>query len=190
MVTTGDAAMATALRTIRNHGISADHRQRSEQCSWVYEITRTGFNYRLSDIHCALGLSQLGKLGAFTERRTQIAARYLEAFAASSVQPLALSPGASHSYHLFVIRLPAGMDRGVAFKRLHAAGVGVNVHYIPVYLHPLYRDLFGYGPGLCPNAEAAYERILSLPVFPSMTDRQVEDVICEVLKLTEDGATG
>ncbi len=188
MVTTGDPAMAAALRTIRNHGISVDHRQRSEQHSWVYEITRTGFNYRLSDIHCALGLSQLAKLEAFTERRTRIAARYREAFAASSVEPLALRPGASHSYHLFVVRLPAGMDRTAAFKRLHAAGIGVNVHYIPVYLHPLYKKLFGYGPGLCPQAEAAYERILSLPIFPSMTDQQVETVITEVLKAGEAGA--
>jgi perosamine synthetase len=187
MLTTNDPDLAATLRTIRNHGISLDHRQRRDQHSWFYEITQIGFNYRLNDIQCALGLSQLGKLADFTRKRAFIAGRYREAFAGSGVEPLETRTDAGHAHHLFVVRLPARMNRAQVFKDLCAAGIGVNVHYIPVHLHPLYRERFGYGPGLCPVAEEAYERMLSLPIYPSMTIEQTDAVIREVLRVAGGG---
>lgn len=177
MATTDDAELANRMRLFRNHGVTTDHRQREAAGSWFYEMTDLGYNYRITDIQCALGVSQLRKLPAWLERRRQIAARYDAAFAATpGVRPLAVRPDAGHAYHLYVIRLTGG-DRGRAFAALRAAGIGANVHYIPVHLHPYYRRRFGTGPGLCPVAESAYEQIVSLPMFPRMTDADVDRVV-------------
>jgi perosamine synthetase len=181
MVTTDDPDLAQKLRSFRNHGITTDHRQREATGSWFYEMVELGYNYRISDLQCALGISQLRKLPGWLERRRAIARRYDEAFAAMpEVRPLAARMDAGHAYHLYVVRLaPSRMsgERGQAFAALRAAGIGVNVHYIPVHLHPFYRRRFGAAPGLCPVAEAAYERIVSLPIFPRMCDEDVERVI-------------
>ena len=183
-VTTNDAEMARRLRLFRNHGITTDHRQREKQGSWFYEMVDLGYNYRLTDIQCALGISQLGRLRGWVARRREIARRYDEAFAGlTSVNPLGVRADVSHAYHIYVVRLNLERlttDRAGVFKRLRAEGVGVNVHYIPVHLHPFYRERFGTGPGLCPVAEAAYERILTLPLFPAMSDEDVEAVITAV----------
>jgi perosamine synthetase len=104
------------------------------------------------------------------------------------VHPLSVAPNVGHAYHLYVIRLATERltaDRSTIFAALREAGLGVNVHYIPVHLHPYYRERFGYGPGLCPNAEAAYEQILSLPIFPAMSDADVKRVIDTVREVTE-----
>jgi perosamine synthetase len=184
MVTTDDAGLAQRLRRFRNHGIAADFRQREAQGSWYYEMVDLGYNYRLTDIQCALGLSQLRKLPDFVARRQAMARRYDAAFAGlAGVEPLARRDGREHSYHLYVVRLKLPLDRARAFQALRRRGLGVNVHYLPVHLHPFYRERFGTGPGLCPAAEAAYEEILSLPLFPAMTDEQVETVI-EAVKET------
>jgi dTDP-4-amino-4,6-dideoxygalactose transaminase len=186
-VTTGDPAAARRMRMFRNHGISADHRQRSEQSSWFYEIVELGYNYRLSDVQCALGISQLAKLDARLARRQAIAQEYDRAFAAMpEIRPLQLRRGVSHAYHLYVVRIdPARLscDRATLFAALRREGIGVNVHYIPVHLHPFYRQRFGVGPGLCPNAEAAYESMLTLPLFAAMTPRDVRDVVEAVTKV-------
>ncbi|MEA5090914.1 UDP-4-amino-4,6-dideoxy-N-acetyl-beta-L-altrosamine transaminase [Solidesulfovibrio sp.] len=186
MALTGDAETAKRLTRFRSHGIDADARERERLGSWHYAMVELGCNYRLSDINCALGLSQLAKLPAFLARRREIAAFYDAAFAAvPGVAPLAVRPGVSHAYHLYVVRLAADVDRGAVFNALRAAGVGTNVHYIPVHLHPYYRERLGTGPGLCPAAEAAYERILSLPMFPGLTDAQaaqVVDALAEAVK--------
>jgi perosamine synthetase len=181
VVTTNDAALAKALRIFRSHGISSDFRQREKQGSWAYEMVSLGFNYRLSDLQCALAASQLCKLPGWVTRRQEIARRYDVAFAnVPLVRPLAVRAGVSHGYHLYVVRLGVGIDRGEFFKALRAEGIGANVHYAPVHLHPFYREKFGTTPGLCPVAEAAYEQILTLPIFPRMTDADVEDVIVAV----------
>lgn len=181
VITTNDAALANALRIFRSHGISSDFRQREKQGSWAYEMVSLGFNYRLSDLQCALAASQLRKLPGWVTRRQEIARRYDAAFAnVPLVRPLTVRPGVSHGYHLYVVRLGAGIDRGEFFKALRAEGIGANVHYAPVHLHPFYREKFGTAPGLCPVAEAAYEQILTLPIFPRMTDADVEDVIVAV----------
>jgi perosamine synthetase len=179
-ITTDDAALAERVRVFRNHGIDRDHRQRTESGTWQYEMRSLGYNYRLSDIQCALGLAQLSRLDARIARRREIADRYDRALARlEGVTPLGVRPGVEHGYHLYVVRIdkrvPGGRD-GV-FASLRARGIGANVHYRPVHLHSFYRETFGTGPGLCPNAEAAYREILSLPLFPDMADGQVQEVI-------------
>jgi perosamine synthetase len=187
VVTTADPRMAARMRTFRNHGITTDHRQRSENSSWIYEIVELGYNYRLTDIQCALGLSQLSKLPARIGRRQAIAREYDRAFASiAEVSPLAARADVSHAYHLYVIRVDTsslGCDRTTVFSALRREGIGVNVHYIPVHLHPFYRQRFGFGPGLCPVAEAAYEQLITLPMFPAMTARDVRDVVEAVTKV-------
>jgi perosamine synthetase len=146
-----------------------------------------GYNYRITDFQCALGLSQLMKLQAWIGRRQAIAARYDRALAAiPGVRPLAVRPGISHAYHLYVVRIDAAIGRDRVFQALRTLGIMANVHYIPVHLHPFYRRRFGTGPGLCPVAEEAYGEILSLPMFPALSDG---DVDC-VLQALEEVARG
>src|SRR6202167_4129582 len=181
MVTTNDATLAETLRRFRNHGISSDSRERQESEQWFYEMVVLGFNYRLTDIACALGLSQLKKLSTNLARRREIAAYYAAAF--RSVPGLILPSvraEADPAWHLYPIRVDLAIltgDRGQIFRALRAENIGVNVHYIPVHLHPYYRERFGHGEGECPVAEAAYERLISLPLFPSMTNGDVGDVV-------------
>lgn len=180
-ITTSEEALAGRMRMFRNHGITTNHRQREALGSWMYEMVDLGYNYRITDFQCALGESQLRKLPAWVQRRQEIALRYdggLEKIA--GVSPLAHLPGALHAYHLYVIRLDLSRfmaGRAAIFAALRAEGIGVNVHYIPVHFHPFYRERFGTRPGLCPRAEAAYEEILSLPIFPRMSDADVDDVL-------------
>jgi dTDP-4-amino-4,6-dideoxygalactose transaminase len=147
-----------------------------------------GYNYRLPDLNCALGLSQLKKLDGWLARRREIAARYRAAFGGMpAVSVLDVLPDTEPAWHLFVIllnleRLRVG--RKEVFQALRAENIGVNVHYIPVYWHPYYQQL-GYAHGLCPVAEAAYERLITLPLFAGMTDQDVQDVIVAVRKVTE-----
>jgi len=189
MITTNDPELARRMRVFRNHGITTDHRQREQQGSWFYEMVDLGYNYRLTDMQCVLGLSQLRKLPDWVTRRQAIARRYDEAFAdLPAVEPLAVRPEVSHAYHLYMIRLDLQkltVTRAEVFSALVTEGIGVNVHYIPVHLHPFYRERFNTGPGLCPVAEAAYERLVTLPIFPRMSDEAVEDVIAAVRKVTE-----
>jgi perosamine synthetase len=182
MVTTEDAAWAQWMRSFRNHGITTDHRQREAAGSWFYEMVELGFNYRLTDLQCALGLAQLPRLRGWVRRRQDIALRYDAAFLAdAAITPLVTRPDCTHGYHLYVVRV-AG-DRRQAFAELRERGIGVQVHYIPVHLQPFYRDRFGTRPGLCPIAEAAYEQVLSLPIFPAMTDADVDRVIAVATEL-------
>jgi perosamine synthetase len=146
-----------------------------------------GYNYRLTDFQCALGLSQLSKLSNWIIERREIARRYSEAFhAVTGIKPLAERPDVCHAYHLYVIRLDVGngLNRGELFRALRERGIGVNVHYIPVHLHPYYRKRFGTAPGLCPVAEQAYKEILSLPIFPGMGDENLQTVIDAVKQLS------
>lgn len=181
MVTTANGEWAARMRRFRNHGMSADHRERQRAGSWAYEIVDLGYNYRLTDFQCALGLSQLQRLPAWIQCRQQLARRYDEAFRdLAEVAPLAVRAGVEHAYHLYVVRLALERlrrTRAEVFAALHEAGIGVNVHYLPVHLHPFYRRRFGTRPGQCPVAEAAYERILSLPLFPAMPADDLDTVV-------------
>jgi perosamine synthetase len=187
MITTNDPELARRMRGFRNHGITSDQRQREQQRSWFYEMVDLGYNYRLSDLQSALGISQLRKLNVWVTRRQQIARRYDASFAKlPPVNPLAVRDNVSHAYHLYVIRLDTTKlrtTRSEVFFALRAVGIGVNVHYIPVHLHPFYRERFGTAPGSCPVAEAAYERLITLPIFPRMCEDDVEDVITAVSKV-------
>lgn len=189
VIATDNRELAQRMRAFRNHGITSDHRQRERLGSWFYEMVDLGYNYRLTDFQCALGMSQLRKLAGWVSRRQEIAHTYDAAFAElPGVKPLRVSSAVSHAYHLYVIRIDqgiVGMTRAQAFAALRAEGIGANVHYIPVHLHPYYLQHFGTGPGLCPVSEKAYEEILSLPIFPAMTDQDVADVIAAVRKVTE-----
>jgi perosamine synthetase len=188
LITTNDGQMAERMRWFRNHGVTTDHRQRAEKGAWFYEMVTLGYNYRLTDISCALGLNQLAKLDAWLTRRRSIAIRYIQAFAElPAVQPLTMRADREAAWHIYPILLDIArlrVDRGHVFAALRAENIGVNVHYIPVYWHPYYVDL-GYRRGLCPEAESAYERLLTLPVFPAMTDQDVSDVITAVSRVVE-----
>jgi perosamine synthetase len=187
MIVTDNAEFAARMRRFRNHGLSADLQQRARQGTWYYEMIGLGFNYRLTDFQCALGLSQLRKLPAWLDRRREIAQRYDAAFAEMpAVQPLAVRPGVLHAYHLYVIRLDLNRlsaNRDEIFQALRAEGIGVNVHYMPVHLHPFYQQNFGTKNKQCPLALSAAQRILTLPIFPRMRDQDVEDAIIACRKI-------
>lgn len=191
MVVTDDEGYAERMRIFRTHGITRDPSKFANQPSAIshqpiyplfyYEMADLGYNYRITDFQCALGVSQLQKLPEFLRRRRNIAALYDEAFAGlSGITTLAVRKDSLHAYHLYVIRNDSnisGIDRTTLFTKLREKGIGVNVHYIPVHLHPFYREKFHTGPGLCPVAEADYEQIISIPMFSGMKDSYVEQVV-------------
>lgn len=188
VITTDDAGLARRLRIFRNHGITTDHRQREQRGAHYYEMCTLGYNYRLSDIHAALGRAQLTKLADFTSRRQAIAAHYNKAFAKHPiVQPLTMRPDRTCSYHLYMVQLQTEhlqTNRNTIFNALRQQGIGANVHYIPVHLHPYYRNHQNTRPGQCPIAEAAYQRLLTLPLFPTMSDINADNVTHTLKKLT------
>jgi perosamine synthetase len=181
MVTTNNPALAATMRRFRNHGISSEARQRQESGQWFYEMVLLGFNYRLTDIASALGLSQLKKLEANLARRREIAAQYTKAFrSVPAIEVPAVREGVDPAWHLYPIRLKVDsltVGRAEVFRALRGENIGVNVHYVPVHKHPYYRDRFGYQGGEYPVAEHAYERLISLPMFHAMTAQDVDDVI-------------
>lgn len=180
MVVTDDEALATRTRCFRNHGITTDARARQSAGNWFYEMIDLGYNYRLSDIQCALGIGQLKKLGGWITRRQEIAKIYDMAFESNPyVSPLHVMPGVSHGYHLYAVRWNAGC-RDDAYNLLRSHGIGVNVHYIPVHLHPFYQEQLGTHQGMCPNAELAYKQLLSLPIFPGMKESDISETIAAV----------
>jgi perosamine synthetase len=187
MITTNNPELAKRMRIFRNHGITSDHRQRDAVGSWFYEMVDLGFNYRITDFQCALGLSQLKKLSASVEKRREIARYYDEAFdGMPGVKTLATRTEAFHSYHLYVVLFDVEklmMTHQEIFSALRAEGIGVNVHYIPVHLHPYYRQHFKTDSGMCKVAETAYERMVSLPIFPAMTGEDAKDVLTAVAKI-------
>jgi perosamine synthetase len=187
MVTTEDPRLAEILRRFRNHGISTDARQRQKSGQWFYEMVLLGFNYRLPDLACALGLEQLKRLDANLARRREIAAVYTTAFReVPGVIPPVIRPDVNPAWHLYPIRLELEKltaSRAQIFSALRAENIGVNVHYIPVHMHPYYRERFGYKGGEFPVAEDAYARLISLPMFHAMSDRDVADVIRAVEKV-------
>jgi perosamine synthetase len=187
MITTDDPELVQHIRLFRNHGISTDANQREEQGSWFYEMVNLGYNYRITDFQCALGISQLQKLPKFLERRSEIAAIYDEIFSElSGIKPLAVRSDVLHAYHLYVAKVDGytlNIDRTTLFTNLRKKGIGVNVHYIPVHLHPFYMEKFHTSQGLCPIAESAYEQIISIPMFPGMSDEDVGNVINVMQKI-------
>jgi perosamine synthetase len=190
VITTDNPEYEKRLRIFRNHGMTSDFRQREEQGTWYYEIVDLGYNYRITDFQCALGLSQLLKLPSFLKRRREISEQYREAFSdIKEIHPLGIKLNVNHAYHLYVIRVDfesLGCERVDLFQRLREEGVGVNVHYIPLHLHSFYQKRFGVVRGLCPVAEEAYESIMSLPIYPGMNDDDTNEVINVLLDVLEE----
>ena len=183
MVTTDFPEFAKKMRSFRNHGINHDHKQRAEFATWQYAMTSLGYNYRITDFQCALGMSQLPKVEGWVGRRREIADMYDELLADfDGVRPLGRAFGRGHAFHLYVVRIDSEITPGrdAIFARMRKAGIGVNVHYIPAHLHPYYMTNFGTCHGDCPAAEKAYDEILSLPIFPGMADSDVVRVVAEL----------
>jgi dTDP-4-amino-4,6-dideoxygalactose transaminase len=188
MLVTRDAALAARAKVMRLHGINRDAFDRftAKVPSWYYEIVAPGFKYNLTDIAAAMGLHQLKRLPGFQTRREQIAARYDEALADL---PLILPPrpvhaGDLHSWHLYVVRLSddATLNRDQLIESLFADGIGVSVHYIPLHLHPYWKERYDLKPEQFPHSQKAYERMVTLPLYTRMTDDDVERVITAVRK--------
>jgi dTDP-4-amino-4,6-dideoxygalactose transaminase len=181
MLVTRNEELARRARVMRLHGMSRDAFDRftAQVPSWYYEIVAPGFKYNLTDIAAALGLQQLKKAAAFRQRRAELAAGYDAALAGL---PLVLPPqaagGDQHAWHLYAVRLGdgAGIARDAFIERLFAAGIGCSVHYIPLHLHPYWRDRYGLQPGMFPHSQRAYERMVSLPLYTRMTDGDVQRV--------------
>ena len=188
VITTNDPERAGRMRQFRNHGITTDARTRQNSGSWYYEMVALGYNYRITDLQCALGVSQLRHADQWHARRVEIARRYTESLADISGLGLPLvRTDRLSAWHLYVIRVDAqalrpGVGRAEVFRALRAENIGVNVHYIPVTWHPYYRAL-GHGPGECPVADHAYEQLITLPLFPAMSDQDVADVVEAVRKV-------
>jgi UDP-4-amino-4,6-dideoxy-N-acetyl-beta-L-altrosamine transaminase len=177
-VVTPDASLLDRARKFRNHGLVRDRAEQRypDEGGWHQEVHEFGLNYRLPDVLCALGSSQLTRLAEFKKRRAEIHARYTAALAdVDGVATPPSRPGADPVWHLYPLRVLEGRRKAL-FEHLRGVGIGVQVNYIPVYWHPVFEDL-GYRRGLCPNAEAYYEQELSLPLFPSLTDADVDRVI-------------
>lgn len=180
---TRSAELARTIALLRSHGIIRDPAlMADDQGPWHYEQVALGFNYRMTDIQAALGTSQMARLEGFVERRRAIAARYDAAFANRPFAVQAQLPEARSSYHLYVIRLEREdwPRRRAIFEQLRRRGIGVNLHYIPVYRQPYYRRL-GFAPGLCPNAEDYHAGAITIPLFPAMRDEEVETVVAAVI---------
>jgi len=178
-VMTNDASLADRVRQLRNHGMTRDHALCREHGGWVYEMKHLGFNYRITDIQCALGISQLSRLDRFRNRRRQIVSMYHNAFSGHDDLGLPHQDLASTACpHLYPVRLEAGAaKRRQVYERLKSDNILCQVHYIPIYLQPYYADKYGYAKGRCPRAELYYSQALSLPLFPAMSDQDVLRVI-------------
>ncbi len=196
MVTTDNDDWAERMRIMSLHGISKDAWKRyTAEGSWYYEITAPGYKYNLTDIAASLGIVQLRKSDIFWRRRAEIAGKYNEAFAGleelelppSDLDPRC-TPGTRQSWHLYVIRLNLdrlSIGRNRFIEELRARGIGTSVHFIPLHIHPYYRGMYGYEPEDFPVAYGTYQRIVSLPIYPRMTDVQVERVIEAVVTVVK-----
>jgi UDP-4-amino-4,6-dideoxy-N-acetyl-beta-L-altrosamine transaminase len=184
MVVTSQGLWVEKLRQFRHHGIDIGVTERNAKDSWQYDMASLGYNYRITDIQCALGISQLKKAERFLQRREQIVARYDQAFRhnPSFEIPPRPSKGGRHAWHLYTLRLNTrddGQARNDLFARLRTAGIGVQVHYQPIHWHSYYQRL-GWKKGDCPQTEKTFPRMLTLPLFPAMTDEMVQRVITTV----------
>jgi dTDP-4-amino-4,6-dideoxygalactose transaminase len=182
MITTADNDLAQHMRLLTLHGMSHDAWKRYTNAgSWYYEVVMAGYKDNMSDIQAALGIHQLGQLDDFLRIRRRYARLYDEAFVdLPEVKTPVVRPDRGHAYHLYVIRLELdrlAIDRAQFIEALKAHNIGTSVHFIPVHLHPFYQERFGYRRGDLPQAEAIYDRIVSLPLYPRMSEADVRDVI-------------
>jgi perosamine synthetase len=190
MLVTDDDDVADRARLMRLHGISADAWNRyGAGGTWAYEVLEAGFKYNLTDLAAAIGLVQLERLDELADARARIAARYDNAFEGSAVlEPPPRRERDQHAWHLYVVRLnleTLAISRGDVIERLAQADIGASVHFIPLHLQPHYRRRYGYKPGDFPVAERIFERSISLPIWPGMTDIQVDRVASTLLEICD-----
>jgi UDP-4-amino-4,6-dideoxy-N-acetyl-beta-L-altrosamine transaminase len=186
-VITDDAALAARVMRFRTHGIERDAAlMRTNEGPWWYEEQDLGYNYRITDLQCALGISQVAKLERFVLRRRAIAARYDAGFATQAALELPVTrPGVEPAWHLYPLRVRDATRRTAFVERLRALGLGVQVHYIPVHWHPVYQQL-GFRRGMCPVAEDWYAREVSIPMYPKLSDSEVDSVIERVAEAARE----
>lgn len=194
MVLARDEEQAQRIRTMALHGIDriAYDRYQSDTPSWYYEVIAPGFKYNMTDIAAAIGIQQLRKADDFMARRTEIAQRYLSAFRDLPVQlPATGGTNDVHSWHLFSLRITgeSQVNRDAFIAAMTRARVGTSVHFIPLHFHPYWADITGLEPGDLPVAAAAYQNIVSLPIYPAMTDAHVDRVVATVVDILSPSAT-
>jgi dTDP-4-amino-4,6-dideoxygalactose transaminase len=187
MITTNNLEYYKKMVLFRTHGITRNSEFLLEkQGPWYYEQQILGYHYRLTDVLSALGKSQMNKIDYFIQRRKEIAKKYNEALKnIIEIQIPFEEDYSSSGWHLYIIKLKPdflAVTRKEIFEALQSENIGVNVHYLPVYLHPYYKDL-GYKKGICPNAEELYENMITLPLFPGMSDKDTNDVIAGLNKV-------
>jgi dTDP-4-amino-4,6-dideoxygalactose transaminase len=188
MITTNDEELAEKLRMLSLHGLSRGAWKRySEKGSWYYEVLYPGYKYNMTDIQAALGLHQLAKLRNFQEKREEYVSLYDRVFREmSEIETPQMREYVRHAWHLYPILINPDyleIDRGAFIEALKAENIGTSVHFIPLHLHPYYQETFGLKRGDFPITEQVYDRILSLPLYPKMTETDVEDVIIAVKKV-------
>jgi dTDP-4-amino-4,6-dideoxygalactose transaminase len=193
MITTNNDEWADRCRVMSLHGISKDAWKRyTSEGSWYYEIIAPGFKYNMTDVAAAMGLVQLGKLEQMNARRQYIARQYDEAFDQHPALEIPTTAFFStHPYHLYILRLnlhALTIDRSTFINALREANIGTSVHWIPLHMHPYYRDTYGYQPQDYPVAYAEYQRIISLPIYSAMSDQDVADVIAAVKQVTDQNS--
>ncbi len=176
-ILTNNTDRAMACRCLRHHGMIPETNAQTDR---PYSMHELGFNYRISDLHCALGISQLRKLDSFVERRRTIAAKYSDALkkmTAPPVRPALPYPGQNEAWHLYACRTSPQHDRDALRAKLHAKGIGTQIHYYPVHLQPYYMQKYAYTPGKCPQAEQWFKQAISLPLHPTMTNQDTQHIL-------------
>ncbi len=185
---TGDPELIARAKVLSLHGMNKDAWKRFDKTgSWYYEVTAPGFKCNMTDIEASIGMWQLRKLAGFQQRRREIVAMYQNAFGNEEMLECPVErDDVEHTWHLYVLRLNSEawrIDRNQVIEELKARNIGTSVHYIPIHLHPFYRDKYGYQPNDFPVTHGNYERMLSLPLAPRLSDADVQDVIAAVMSL-------
>jgi perosamine synthetase len=180
MTVTNNKQYYNRMKSFLTHGITRDYKDREKSASHYYEMVDLGYNYRIPDLLCALGISQLNKIDSFISRRQEIAKIYDQKLSKFNKYLAPLTQRFESAYHIYVIKLKLDnlkTDRDTIFKALKAEGIGVNVHYMPIHLHPYYKNNLNTYEGMMPIAEKVYQQIITVPLFPLMTDKDIDDVV-------------